>query len=78
VKRQSKTFWAAIQEYRRRYGCNPPKGFDDWWEFARQYNVVMVDEYDGLMKDLKPFRTLSGEEFRRRVAEVILSAIKEF
>jgi hypothetical protein len=75
VKRQSKTFGAAVKEYRRRYGRDPPKGFDDWWEFAQQWNVVMVDEYDVLMRDLEPFRRLSGQEFRRRAREVSFAYI---
>lgn len=30
VKRQSKTLREAVQEYKRRYKRNPPKGFDKW------------------------------------------------
>lgn len=30
LKRQSRTLEQAVKEYRRRYGRNPPKGFDDW------------------------------------------------
>jgi len=67
---QSKTLKAAVAEYRRRYRRAPPKGFDDWWKFAQQYDVKMVDEYDGLIDDLKPFWELSGEEIRRRSAQV--------
>lgn len=29
--KQSKTFEAAVAEYKRRYGINPPKGFDQWY-----------------------------------------------
>ena len=67
---QSKTLKAAVAEYRRRYRRAPPKGFDDWWKFAQKYDVKMVDEYDGLMEDLKAFWELSGEEIRRRSAQV--------
>lgn len=67
---QSKTLKAAVAEYRRRYRRAPPKGFDEWWKFAQKYDVKMVDEYDGLMEDLKPFWELSGEEIRRRSAQV--------
>jgi hypothetical protein len=67
---QSQTLKSAVAEYRRRYRRAPPKGFDDWWKFAQKYEVKIVDEYDGLMDDLKPFWELSGEEIRRRSAQV--------
>ncbi|KAJ3529081.1 hypothetical protein NMY22_g9144 [Coprinellus aureogranulatus] len=66
---QSKTLKAAVQQYKKRYGRAPPKGFDDWWNFAMKNGVQMVDEYDGLMEDLKPFWELSGPELRRRASQ---------
>jgi len=33
--------------------------------FAQKNEVKMIDEYDGLVKDLEPFWALSGEELRR-------------
>ncbi|KAF9462250.1 hypothetical protein BDZ94DRAFT_1166281 [Collybia nuda] len=67
---QSKTLKAAVTEYKKRYNRNPPKGFDEWWDFAQEHDVKMVDEYDGLVKDLAPFWELSGEELRRRTLQV--------
>ncbi|KAF8624337.1 hypothetical protein AX17_007165 [Amanita inopinata Kibby_2008] len=67
---QSKTLKAAVAEYKRRYKRNPPKGFDEWFRFAVQNNVKMVDEYNGLMEDLEPFWAISGEELRRRSRQV--------
>lgn len=67
---QSKTLKAAVIEYKRRYRRPPPKGFDAWWEFAQKYQVKMIDEYDGMIDDLKPFWSLSGEEIRRRSFQV--------
>lgn len=63
---QSQTLKAAVIEYKRRYRRPPPKGFDAWWNFAQENNVKMIDEYDGMIDDLKPFWALSGEEVRRR------------
>ena len=63
---QSKTLKDAVIEYKRRYRRPPPKGFDAWWDFAQKYQVKMIDEYDGMIDDLKPFWALSGEEIRRR------------
>ncbi len=70
LRRQSKTLEAAVAEYKKRYKRNPPKGFDEWWSFAKENGVKMVDEFDGLMSDLEPFWRLSGEEIRRRTFQV--------
>ena len=70
LARQSKTLEEAVVEYRRRYNREPPKGFDEWWDFLQKWEVKIVDEYDGLMEDLAPFMELSGEEIRRRVNQV--------
>lgn len=34
VGRQSKTLKAAVDEYQRRYGQVPPKGFEYWWYYC--------------------------------------------
>ncbi len=70
LERQSKTLGAAVAEYRRRYGRDPPKGFDDWWTFARSRDVKMIDDYDAINEDLSPFWNFSGTELRRRVNQV--------
>ena len=67
LSRQSTTLKKAVAEYKRRYGRNPPKGFDQWWDFAQKHNVKIVDDYDTLFDDLAPFWDMSGEEFRTRV-----------
>ncbi|KAH7883119.1 glycosyltransferase family 90 protein [Phlebopus sp. FC_14] len=65
LAKQSKSLPEAVSEYRRRYGRDPPRGFDEWWEFARQNNFKLVDEFNGIYEDLEPFWVLSGEELRR-------------
>jgi hypothetical protein len=70
LSKQSRTLKAAVNEYKRRYKRNPPKGFDKWWKFAQENDVKMVDEYDGLVEDLAPFWEISGEELRRRAVQV--------
>jgi len=72
LAKQSTTLDRAIAEYRRRYNRAPPKGFDEWFAFAEANNVTVIDEYDGMMKELEPFWELSGEEIRRRVSQVSL------
>jgi len=70
LQKQSQTLVNAVEEYRKRYKRNPPKGFDEWWTFVQQNEIRMVDEFDGLMHDLEPFRILSGQEIRRRTLQV--------
>ncbi|KAF9446462.1 glycosyltransferase family 90 protein, partial [Macrolepiota fuliginosa MF-IS2] len=67
--KQSKSLEEAVAEYRKRYKRDPPRGFDEWWAFARENKLRMVDEFDGLMSDLEPFWALSGEEIRRRTQQ---------
>jgi hypothetical protein len=67
---QSKTLAAAVAEYNRRYGRNPPKGFDEWYEFATKNGAIIIDEYDALASSMEPFWLFSGEEVRRRCLQV--------
>jgi hypothetical protein len=70
LSRQSTTLEEAVQEYTRRYGRNPPKGFDVWWDYAMLNNLVLPDEYDRINLDLAPFFALPREEMRRRMEMV--------
>ena len=70
LARQSKTLRDAVVEYRTRYGREPPKGFDDWWQFAQDNNVKLVDEFNAIDEDLAPFWDMPPEEFRRRAIQV--------
>lgn len=68
---QSTTFDKASKTYKARYQLPTPPGFDKWFAFAIQgRNHTLVDEYDGLMADLLPYRSLSPTEIRRRTAEL--------
>ena len=46
LNRQSRTLEEAVDTYVGRWGRQPPKGFDAWWQFARSRDVLLVDEYD--------------------------------
>ena len=70
LAKQSKTLPEAVAEYKRRYGRDPPHGFDHWFKFAKENDFKLVDEFDTIVEDLAPFWTLSGEELRRRAYEV--------
>jgi hypothetical protein len=78
LSRQSRSLGAAVKEYKRRYGRNPPKGFDEWWRFAQANKVKMIDEYDGLISDLEPYWGMTGEEFRQRAFQVCTSCYSLF
>lgn len=49
LERASKTLDQAVKEYRRRYGRNPPRGFDRWWDWAQKHNIKLPDEYDQIV-----------------------------
>ncbi|KAK1922899.1 glycosyl transferase family 90-domain-containing protein [Papiliotrema laurentii] len=66
LRRQSKTLEEAVDTYRRRYGRNPPKGFDKWWAWARENNVKILDDYDQVHSDTNLFWALSPETFRKK------------
>jgi hypothetical protein len=66
VSRQSTTYSQAVAQYKQRYRRDPPKGFEKWWSFAKARNHTMVDEYDGMMRDVLRFAPLAPEVLRQR------------
>ncbi|GAA5897242.1 hypothetical protein JCM8208_003767 [Rhodotorula glutinis] len=68
--RQSSTFAEAVNEYKRRHGRNPPKGFDKWYAFAKAHEVLLIDEFDLIEKDLLMYRAFPPRIFRKRVANI--------
>jgi hypothetical protein len=70
LSKQSKTLAQAVKEYKKRFNRDPPRGFDHWWRFVQENNVLMVDEYNAIAEDLKPFWELLPSEFRRRASLV--------
>ena len=70
LAKQSQTLEDAVAEYERRYKRKPPKGFDDWWQFAHSNDVLMIDEYDNIDEDLAPFWNITGEQLQWRASLV--------
>lgn len=68
---QSRTLKEAVVEYRRRYQIPPPPHFDKWWEFAKDNNVQMIDEYDSIHDGLMPFWGMEPATIRERVREAL-------
>ncbi|KAL8863597.1 MAG: hypothetical protein Q9178_000278 [Gyalolechia marmorata] len=69
--RQSKTLSEAVNEYRRRYRLPPPPYFDQWFQFAKDRNVRLIDEYDTIYHALLPFWALDPSLIRRRAREAL-------
>jgi hypothetical protein len=57
LERQSRTIEDARQEYLRRYKIPPPKGYDKWFAYAMEHDSPIIDDFDALMENLRPFRS---------------------
>ncbi|UZJ55680.1 hypothetical protein CBS101457_005000 [Exobasidium rhododendri] len=68
--RQSKTFEEATREYRRRYEREPPSGFKQWLEWSKQNGATIIDDFDQIDANLRPFRTLSPQEMQKALNRV--------
>ncbi|KAJ7641129.1 glycosyl transferase family 90-domain-containing protein [Roridomyces roridus] len=56
--RQSTTLVQAAARYSLRTGRDPPPNYDRWFQFARD-RKCLVDEYDQIHRDFKPFYQLA-------------------
>ncbi|KAI1818542.1 glycosyltransferase family 90 protein [Poronia punctata] len=62
LENQSNSFSAAYDEYQRRYGYDPPYGFEEWYNFAKSHQSPIIDEFDTITESIKPFLRISGQE----------------
>ncbi|KAF9490039.1 hypothetical protein BDN71DRAFT_1400563 [Pleurotus eryngii] len=69
LDRASKTLPAAVAEYQRRYKRLPPPGFDAWWNYVEEHNVMLPDEYDQIWRDLEPFWAMEPLDLQRLVED---------
>ncbi|KAJ9094050.1 hypothetical protein QFC21_006151 [Naganishia friedmannii] len=69
LSQQSTTLEEAVTEYKTRWGRNPPRGFDEWWEFATNRGVLLPDEYDSIIQSLLPFYAFDHTELEKRNLE---------
>jgi hypothetical protein len=65
----SATLQDAVKEYISRYQRPPPPGFDHWYKFAVQRGSKVINEYDQIVNDLRPFWGVEPKVLRQRVAE---------
>lgn len=63
---QSTTLPQAVAEYRKRYGIDPPLGFDVWFDFCKRHGIKIIDEYDQMMRDILPHHALPPAMFMAR------------
>ncbi|KAK1237106.1 hypothetical protein MKX07_005985 [Trichoderma sp. CBMAI-0711] len=66
----SKSLADAVREYTKRYTIPPPPNFDKWYEFAREHNSVVIDDFDQINNDLLPFWGLSPASLRERTGSL--------
>lgn len=66
LAKSSKTLEECVEEYRRRYNRPPPFGFEKWWQYAVDNNVIIKDEYDQIFRDLMPFFALEPKDLHHR------------
>lgn len=69
--RQSRSLQEAVAEYKKRYNRSPPRGFDEWYNFAVENNVELIDEYDLLTKSLEPFWQVAPSTLRDYVDQTL-------
>lgn len=67
TQKQSKTYTAAYEEYKRRYGLEPPAGFEAWFNFASSHQSPIIDDFDLIYENIAPFLQISGPEFLERM-----------
>ncbi|KAF2128534.1 glycosyltransferase family 90 protein [Dothidotthia symphoricarpi CBS 119687] len=69
LQNQSQNYLAAYGEYRRRYGMEPPNGFEAWYEFAVSHQSPIIDDFDIIHKSVSPFWKMSGNEVLQKMHE---------
>jgi hypothetical protein len=74
----SRTLRAAVDEYNRRYGRPPPPGFDIWFQFATDRRIKVINEYDQIVEDLRPFWGIEPKILRERIAHVAGNPLNNF
>ncbi|RAK92988.1 hypothetical protein BO79DRAFT_272381 [Aspergillus costaricaensis CBS 115574] len=67
LHKQSRTYAAACDEYRRRYKIEPPPGFEDWFQYASAHQSPIIDDYDAIYDSILPLLKLSGKEINENM-----------
>lgn len=68
--RQSQSYTAACDEYRRRYNYEPPPGFEEWFNYAKSHDSQIIDDFDVIYESIKPLWNYSGKEISQAMKDV--------
>ncbi|KAI0399757.1 hypothetical protein F4802DRAFT_588121 [Xylaria palmicola] len=68
---KSTTLQSAVEEYRHRYGLQPPPNFDKWYEFAVSVNSSIIDSFDQINSDLLPFWAIPPAVLREKTTHLL-------
>ncbi|KAF7296912.1 CAP10 domain-containing protein [Mycena indigotica] len=76
--RQSATLAQAAARYTLKTGRTPPRNYDLWFQFAKEHDCL-IDEYDQIHRDFKPFYQLAKEDpvFFQRMIDAASKAIRD-
>nr|GAT50255.1 predicted protein [Mycena chlorophos] len=61
IARQSKTLQQATARYRLQNRRDPPPGYSEWFNFAREHSCL-IDDYKQVSRDFEPFHQLAKED----------------
>lgn len=65
LSKETKDVSAAAARYRERRGRHPPPGFQAWFEFAKQNDAIVVEDFfDQIYHDLAPFWGVKPHQIR--------------
>jgi hypothetical protein len=68
--RQSQSYTAACDEYRRRYNYEPPPGFEEWFDYAKSHNSKIIDDFDIMYDSIRPLWNYSGKQINQAMKDV--------
>jgi len=70
LSQESHTLNDAAAAYRERRGRHPPPGFGEWYQFAKERDALVVEEFwDQIYHDLEPFWALKPARIRKDANE---------
>lgn len=70
MSKESQSLNDAAAAYRQRRGRHPPPGFKEWYEFAKEHNALVVEEFwDQIHHDLEPFWALPAPAIRKEARD---------
>ncbi|EGO51619.1 hypothetical protein NEUTE1DRAFT_125291 [Neurospora tetrasperma FGSC 2508] len=61
----------AVNEYKARYGGrDPPPKFDEWYKFAVDNKSPIIDDFDQVVHDIRPFLGISPSKIKEDIQRV--------